>query len=68
MIDIYSLLGFAILALAFTAYEIAGLTVPGWHTISFLAHGNALLRGVILAGFLLAPIWWWLHSGHAVAK
>jgi hypothetical protein len=30
-------------------YELAGETVPGWHTISFRAHRNWLVRGVILA-------------------
>jgi len=30
-------------------YELAGETVPGWHTISFRAHRSWLVRGVILA-------------------
>jgi hypothetical protein len=30
-------------------YELAGETVPGWHTISYRAHRSWLVRGVILA-------------------
>ena len=33
-------------------YELAGETVPGWHTISFQAHRNWIVRGVILAAVL----------------
>ena len=33
-------------------YELAGETVPGWHTISFRAHRNWIVRGIILAAVL----------------
>lgn len=33
-------------------YELAGETVPGWHTISYSAHRNWIVRGVILAAVL----------------
>lgn len=33
-------------------YELAGETVPGWHTISFSAHRSWLVRGIILAAVL----------------
>jgi nitrate reductase gamma subunit len=29
-------------------YELAGETVPGWHTISYQAHRSWLVRGIIL--------------------
>ena len=34
------------------AYEIAGLTVPGWHTFSYSAHRSTLVRGSILGSVL----------------
>lgn len=33
-------------------YELAGETVPGWHTISYSAHRSWLVRGIILAAVL----------------
>lgn len=33
-------------------YELAGETVPGWHTISYRAHRSWLVRGIILAAVL----------------
>ena len=66
--DLGALLAFGILALVFVAYEIAGLTLPGLHTISFLAHNHYYLRLLILILFLLMPAWWWIHSGHPIPR
>ena len=63
--DTYVLLGLGILILGFVAYEIAGLTLPGWHTISWFAKYHSWLFTTILVGFmalgLLAPLWWVGH-------
>lgn len=63
--DTYVLLGLGIIILAFIAYELAGLTPPGWHTISYYAKYHPSLFTAILVGFmvlgLLAPIWWVAH-------
>ena len=66
--DLAALLAFGILAMVFTAYEIAGLTVPGLHTISYLAHHYTPLRLVILIFFGLMPIWWIIHSGRDIPR
>lgn len=67
-LDLLTLLGFGILSLVFVAYEIAGLTLPGVHTISYLSHGHITLRVLILALFVLLPFWWWWHSGHQILR
>ena len=63
--DTYVLLGLGILVLGFIAYELAGLTVPGLHTISFIAKHNHWLFVSILVGFMVAgfvaPAWWIWH-------
>ena len=58
----------ALLTLAFIFYEIAGLTLPGFHTISYLSHNHWYLRLLILIGFCLAPYWWWIHSGSPIPR
>jgi hypothetical protein len=58
----------AVLTIAFVFYEIAGLTVPGWHTISWYAHHHVYLRLLILTAFILTIPWWWLHSGSSIPK
>jgi hypothetical protein len=67
-LDLVALLGFGILGLVFVAFEIAGLTLPGLHTVSYLAHHYPPLRLLILALFLLMPIWWMQHSGGNVPR
>ena len=63
--DTYVLLGLAILVLLFCAVELAGLTLPGFHTISFVAKHNRWLYYAIWGAFVLAgPVgvwWWWWH-------
>lgn len=63
--DTYVLLGLGILVLAFIAYELAGLTLPGWHTISYYAKYHPWLFSGILLGFMalgmIAPVWWVIH-------
>lgn len=58
----------AILTLAFIFYEIAGLTLPGWHTISYYSHNHWYLRYLILVGFALTPFWWFAHSGQPIPR
>jgi hypothetical protein len=67
-LDLVALLGFGILGLVFVAFEIAGLTLPGMHTISYLAHHYPLLRLLILALFLLMAVWWTIHSGRSIPR
>ena len=49
----------------FVAYEIAGLTLPLWHTISYYAQFNQVLEWSIIAAFILAgnglAIWFYFH-------
>jgi hypothetical protein len=63
--DTYVLLGLGIVVLMFIAYELAGLMLPGWHTISFIAKHHRELYLIILAAFMLAglvgPAWWVYH-------
>jgi hypothetical protein len=66
--DLNVLLVVGILGIAFTAYEIGGLTLPGWHTISWYAHQYIWLRWVISGAFILAGITLALwFPGHAAA-
>ncbi len=60
--DEVALLLLAIGALAFVAWELAGV-LPGTpiHTISFLAYKFAPLKYLILIGFVLLPVWWVTH-------
>jgi len=67
-LDLVALLGFGILGLVFVAFEIAGLTLPGMHTISYLAHHYPPLRLLILALFLLMAAWWTIHSGRSIPR
>jgi len=70
--DINVLLFVGILGVAFTAYEIAGLTLPGWHTISWFAHEHVWLRWAISGGFLLIgamlAIWFPFHAAAPVPR
>lgn len=60
--DDIALLGVAILALGFVAWELFALQPNSpTHTISYLSKGFAPLRYLILIGFCLMPIWWIAH-------
>ncbi len=65
------LVGVAI-SLLFVAYEMAGLTIPGWHTISYYASHNQTLRFAISCVMLLAgPIsgaWFIWHTSHFIPR
>ncbi len=52
MSDVWIALAVAVTFMAGIAYEIAGLTIPGWHTISYSAHRSWLVRGTILGSVL----------------
>lgn len=63
--DVLAWLVFAVVAMALAAFEIAGLR-SAWrlHTISWYAYKHPWLRRLILVLFLLAALWWVIHSGH----
>ena len=67
MTDVLIVLGAGVAGMAAVAYELAGLTVPGWHTISYSAQRSWLLRIIILAGILASAAWWWLHTAGLTA-
>ncbi len=64
--DFVILLSLAVIVLGFVAYEIAGLTLPGWHTVSFLASQNPALHVGITVAFVVAGLvgaaWFWWHA------
>lgn len=70
--DINMLLAVGVVGLIFTAYELAGLTLPGWHTISFFAHEHTWLRWVISSSFLIAglalALWFPVHAAHDIPR
>jgi hypothetical protein len=70
--DINMLLAVGIVGLLFTAYELGGLTLPGWHTISFFAHEHVWLRWTISAAFVVAglslAIWFPVHAAHDIPR
>lgn len=50
-------------------YELAGEMVPGWHTISYSAHRNWIVRGVILAAVLGLFVLLAIHfAGNRIAR
>ena len=55
-------------ALAVTAYEIAGLTLDGWHTISYWGHRSKLVRIAIFCLFAAGGLWWLGHASHLITK
>jgi hypothetical protein len=66
--DLAVLFVLAIMTMGFIFYELAGLTLPGWHTISWFSHHHMYLRVVILIAFALTVPWWWLHSGSDIPR
>ena len=63
------LLGLAVLVLAFVAYEMAGLSLPGWDTVSFFSQRSDPLFVTIFALFILGGLggagWWYWHIKRA---
>jgi hypothetical protein len=63
--DFAVLLGLAVLVLGFVAYEMAGLTIDGWHSVSWYAQHNIVLAAFIgvlfIAGGLGGLLWWIRH-------
>jgi hypothetical protein len=49
-------------------YEIAGETVPGWHTISYSAHRSWLVRGMILGAAVALPIILGIHFAQPILR
>lgn len=53
---------------AFAIYEMGGLTLPGWHTVSYFAHEHLWLRVILTAAiFALAPLFW-LHASRDIPR
>lgn len=51
------------------AFEFAGETVKGWHTISWWAHTHRFLRWAILAAGSLLLVWLtFFHFAGAIAR
>lgn len=66
--DFGVLLAVVILVVLFAFYEIAGLTLPGWHTISYYAHRYLWVKVAITLGFIVGAAWFWLHASGDVPK
>lgn len=49
-------------------FEIAGFRTDWWHSISWYAHNNQVLRWVIAAAIVAFLVWWIWHSGHPIPK
>lgn len=66
------LLGLAVIVVGFVAFEMAGLLLPGWHTISYYAAHNAVLDYFLLAAFVLGglggAVWFWFHIRRGIPK
>jgi hypothetical protein len=64
-IDVLVALIAAVIALAVVAWEIAAFrSAWRYHSISWYAFKYAWVRWLILALFLVAALWWYVHSGH----
>jgi hypothetical protein len=70
--DFVALLGLAVVVVAFVAYEMAGLLLPGWHTISYYASISPGLGHAIEAGFIVAggggAVWFYFHLRGRIPK
>lgn len=68
MRDIIIALFAAVIALVIVTYEIAALTLPGWHTISWFAHEHIWLRVALTAAiFALVPLFWY-HASQNIPR
>jgi len=71
-VDFVVLLSLLVIVTAFVGYELAGLVLPGWHTVSFFAiHNPALAIGIAVAAFLALiafEVWWWRHMHSSIPK
>lgn len=54
--------------LLFVAIELAGLTLPGFHTISYLGHHSPALKYTLVVAVLLFDAWLWWHLSQPVPK
>lgn len=68
MRDIIFALAAAVIALSIVAYELAALTLPGLHTISFYAHQQVWVRVTLTVALLsLAPLFW-IHASRDIPR
>jgi hypothetical protein len=71
-LDFVILLSLLVLVAAFVAWEIAGLTLPGFHTISFEAVHHAwlayLIGALFVAGGAGGLLWWRHHLTTSIPK
>jgi hypothetical protein len=54
--------------LVFYVIERGGLTIPGWHTVSYLAHDNLWIRATLTLAILVSAGWFWIHTGHHIPR
>jgi hypothetical protein len=54
--------------LVFAAIELAGLALPGWHTVSYLAHNYPPLKYALVIAPLIFSAWLLYHLSQPVAK
>lgn len=59
---------FAITIVLGLVYEWAGINVKGWHTISYTAHRQWLVRGMILGAATALPIILAIHFAQDIVK
>jgi hypothetical protein len=71
-LDFVILLALVVLVAAFVAYEMAGLLLPGFHTISYEAVRHTwlayLIGALFVAGGLVGLLWWRRHLRSNIAK
>jgi hypothetical protein len=71
-LDFVVLLSLLVVVTAFVAFEMAGLLLPGWHTISYYAHANRwldyLISALFLAGGAGGFIWWRHHVSQNIPR
>jgi hypothetical protein len=66
--DIFALVCAAFALACGFAYELFGMTIPGWHTISYTAHRNLLVRGSILGSILALFFILAIHFAQPIAR
>lgn len=66
--DLLTLVAVVFTFLCGATYEAAGIILPGWHTISYTAHRNLLVRGTILGSVLSLFVILMIHFAGPIGK
>ncbi len=66
--DLLTLAAVVFTFLCGAAYEACGIILPGWHTISYTAHRNLLVRGTILGSVLSLFVILAIHFSVPIVK